>query len=133
MCGGVFYREFTKFNDFYGVTTLGKVHTHFFMLGMFVFLIAALFARGSNIESNSIFKRFLIVYNVGVAITGTMLIVRGIMEVKLREISGGLDSAVSGIAGIGHILTGLGIIMLLLALKKSGSQNKSGNNISNVS
>ena len=28
MAGGVFYREFTKFNNFTGVTALGKVHAH---------------------------------------------------------------------------------------------------------
>ena len=32
MLGGVFYREFTKFNSFSGVTALGKVHTHLFLL-----------------------------------------------------------------------------------------------------
>ena len=36
MLGGVFYREFTKWNEFTGVTTLGKVHTHLFLLGMIV-------------------------------------------------------------------------------------------------
>ena len=29
MACGVFYREFTKFNDFTGVTSLGKVHAPF--------------------------------------------------------------------------------------------------------
>ena len=28
MAGGVFYREFTKYNNFTGVTSLGKVHAH---------------------------------------------------------------------------------------------------------
>ena len=32
MAAGVFFREFTKFNAFEGVTALGKVHTHLFML-----------------------------------------------------------------------------------------------------
>ena len=38
MIGGVFYREFTKFYHFTKVTTLGKVHTHLFILGTFVYL-----------------------------------------------------------------------------------------------
>lgn len=33
MAGGVFYREFTKFNGFSGRTALGLVHTHLFLLG----------------------------------------------------------------------------------------------------
>ena len=44
MAGGVFYREFTKFNGFTGRTALGVVHTHLFLLGMVMFLLAALFA-----------------------------------------------------------------------------------------
>ncbi|MEG2421782.1 MAG: DUF2871 family protein, partial [Oscillospiraceae bacterium] len=44
MVGGVFYREFTKFNGYTGVTALGKVHTHLFLLGMVIFLLVALFA-----------------------------------------------------------------------------------------
>ena len=44
MAGGVFYREFTKLNGFSGVTALGKVHTHLFLLGTMVFLLVALFA-----------------------------------------------------------------------------------------
>lgn len=39
MAGGVFYREFTKFNGFDGRTALGVVHTHYFMLGMVFFLL----------------------------------------------------------------------------------------------
>ena len=34
MVGGVFYREFTKFNGFTAETALGVVHTHYFLLGM---------------------------------------------------------------------------------------------------
>ena len=34
MAGGVFYREFTKFNGFTDKTTLAVVHTHYFLLGM---------------------------------------------------------------------------------------------------
>ena len=54
MVGGVFYREFTKFNGFTGKTTLGVVHTHYFLLGMVFFLLLLLlekkffFHRGQN-------------------------------------------------------------------------------------
>lgn len=42
MAGGVFYREFTKLNGFTGKTTLSVVHTHYFLLGMVVFLLLLL-------------------------------------------------------------------------------------------
>jgi hypothetical protein len=30
-----------------------------------------------------------------------------------------MDAMISGIAGIGHILTGVGLVLLLLAMKKT--------------
>lgn len=47
MAGGVFYREFTKLNAFTGKTTLSVVHTHYFLLGMVVFLLLLLQIRRS--------------------------------------------------------------------------------------
>ena len=46
-----------------------------------------------------------------------MLLVRGIVQVLALPLSSGMSSAISGIAGIGHILTGTGIILLLVSLK----------------
>lgn len=45
MVGGVFYREFTKFNGFTNKTTLGVVHTHYFLLGMVFFLLLLLLEK----------------------------------------------------------------------------------------
>ena len=39
LLSGVFYREFTRFNDFTGKTQLSVVHTHVLALGMLAFLI----------------------------------------------------------------------------------------------
>lgn len=119
MAGGVFYREFTKYNDFTGVTTLGKVHTHLFMLGMMVFLVVALFAAHHELKDQKTFRVFLWVYNIGVPLTAVMLAVRGITQVLSLSLSAGVSAAISGIAGIGHILTGAGIILLLVSLKKT--------------
>ena len=55
LLAGLFYREFTKWNGFTGVTTLGKVHTHLFMLGMFLFLLVALFAQNHDLEGQKVF------------------------------------------------------------------------------
>ena len=119
LAGGVFYREFTKLNDFEGVTMLGKVHTHLFLLGMVIFLITALFcARFVDLQQQKTFKAFLCVYNVGVPLTAVMMAVRGVTEVLDMELSKGANGAISGIAGIGHIIVGTGIILLLISLKK---------------
>ncbi|MGN1341053.1 MAG: DUF2871 domain-containing protein [Oscillospiraceae bacterium] len=119
MAGGVFYREFTKFNGFEGTTVLGKVHTHLFLLGMVMFLITALFtAHFKQLHGQKTFKAFLCVYNVGVPLTAVMMAVRGVTEVLGMELSKGANGAISGIAGIGHILAGTGIVLLLISLKK---------------
>ena len=103
MAGGVFYREFTKFNAFSGVTALGVVHTHLFLLGMVFFLLAALFQMNVNLLGHKNFKKFYLIYNLGVAIMVIMLIVRGVTQVQGIALSRGFDAAISGIAGIGHI------------------------------
>ncbi|MDE6726910.1 MAG: DUF2871 domain-containing protein [Oscillospiraceae bacterium] len=122
MCGGVFYREFTRFNNFTGETALGKIHTHFFVLGMFMYLIIALFMRGGDFSDTKLFKAFRGIYNTGVPMTGIMLGFRGVFDVLPDKLSKGSDKAISGIAGIGHILTAAGLILLLIALKKHASE-----------
>lgn len=118
MVGGVFYREFTKFSGFSGVTALGKVHTHLFLLGMLVFLVVALFAGRYDLEKQKSFRMFLRLYNIGVPLTAGMMLVRGVSQVRGMALSSALNASISGIAGIGHILTGVGIVLLLNALKK---------------
>lgn len=122
MIGGVFYREFTKWNGYTGITMLGKVHTHLFLLGMMVFLIVALFAGQYLMEEQKMFRVFLCLYNIGVPLTAIMMVVRGITEVMGIALSKAANGAISGIAGIGHILTGIGIILLLLSLKKANKR-----------
>ena len=118
MAGGVFYREFTKFQGYTGVTALGKVHGHLFLLGMLVFLVAALYAARYDLETVKTFRAFLWTYNLGVPLTAVMLLVRGVTQVMGMNLSAAADASISGIAGIGHILTGTGIILLILSLKK---------------
>ena len=99
------------------MTALGKVHVHLFLLGMFMFLIVALFASRCELTGFKSFRVFLCTYNAGVVLTAVMLLIRGIVQVLALPLSSGMSSAISGIAGIGHILTGTGIILLLVSLK----------------
>ena len=50
MASGVFYREFTKFNEFTAKTALSVTHLHLFVLGTVVFLLIGLLAGRSNLE-----------------------------------------------------------------------------------
>ena len=122
MIGGVFYREFTKWNGFTGATALGKVHTHLFILGMLVFLLVALFSQSMDLEKQKTFRTFMKIYNIGLPILSIMMVVRGVIQVLEFDISSRANLAISGVAGAGHVLVGIGIVLLLLTLKKSAKE-----------
>lgn len=114
---GVFFREFTNFAQFTGQTTLGLMHPHLLVLGFAVFLIATLFALQDDFTGDKLFKPFYIVYNVGLVVTVCMMLVRGVVEVTGAPLAMP-DAAISGIAGIGHILIGVGLVLLTVMFKR---------------
>ncbi len=118
MVGGIFYREFTKFHGFVGKTTLGVIHTHYFMLGMFFLLLLLLLEKNFSFTSVKT-GRILAVYHVGLNLTAVMFVVRGVAQVLGTALSSGLDAAISGMAGIGHILLGVSLVLLLLQIRRS--------------
>ena len=123
MAGGVFYREFTKFNGFDGRTALGVVHTHYFMLGMVFFLLLLALEKSFSFTGAKT-GRVLAVYHVGLNLTAVMLAVRGVTQVLGTELSSGMSAAISGMAGIGHILLGVSLVLLLLQIKRSLAEVK---------
>lgn len=119
LAGGVFYREFTKFNGFTGYTTLSVVHTHYFILGMFIFLILALLEKNIAFMTKKS-ERLLFAYQAGLNLTVIMLIVKGVLQIIAQNsLSAGLNASISGIAGIGHLILGIALVMLLLEVKKA--------------
>lgn len=118
MAGGVFYREFTKFNGFTAKTSLSLVHTHYFMLGMALFLLLLLLEKNFSFTGPKT-GRVLAVYHTGLNLTAVMLLVRGVPQVLGANLPSGMDAAISGIAGIGHILLGSGLVLLLVQIKRS--------------
>lgn len=123
MAGGVFYREFTKFNGFTGKTTLSVVHTHYFLLGM-VFFLALLLLEKSFSFTGAKTGRVLAVYHVGLNLAAAMLVVRGVAQVVVPALSSGMSAAISGVAGIGHILLGVSMVLLLVQVKRAVSAAK---------
>lgn len=118
MAGGVFYREFTKFNSFAGKATLGVVHTHYFLLGMVFFLLLLVLEKNFSFTAAST-ARVLAVYHVGLNLTAVMFVVRGVTQVLGTPLSSGASAAISGIAGIGHILLGVSLVLLLVQIRRS--------------
>lgn len=117
MVGGVFYREFTKFNGFTAKTTLGVVHTHYFLLGMVFFLLLLLLEKSFSFTGAKT-DRILIIYQIGLNLTAVMFVARGVTQVLGTALSSGMSAAISGIAGIGHILLGVSLVLLLLHVKR---------------
>lgn len=118
MIGGVFYREFTKFSGFEGRTTLSFVHTHLFLLGMIMFLIITFSIKLFSIQTSKKYRAFLWIYNIGVCLTSIMLMVRGILQVNQSVLTSATNAMISGFAGIGHILVGIGMVLFFLMMKE---------------
>lgn len=121
MAGGVFYREYTKFTGFDGQTTLSVVHTHYFVLGMVMFLLLALLEKAFAFSGAKHLGGWLVTYHVGLNITVAGLVLRGLADVQGTELSKGLDGALSGVSGLGHILLGVSLLAILFSIRKKAA------------
>ena len=113
LVAGLYYRELTKAQDFVGDTQLSVVHTHLLALGMLFFLVILALEKAFTLSDSRWFTPFFWIYNAGLVLTVTMLTVHGSMTVL--GVSAG--AAIAGIAGLGHILLTIGLVLLFLALR----------------
>jgi hypothetical protein len=115
LVSGLFYREFTKAEHFTGDSQLGLLHTHLLALGMLFFLIVLALEKLFSLTANRrLFSWFFWSYNAGLAVTVAMMVVHGTQTVLGKETS----AAISGVAGLGHILLTVGLILLFVNLGK---------------
>lgn len=105
LIAGVYYRELTKFYNYSGETQLSTLHTHILVLGMFFFLIVLLLEKNFQLTQHKNYKKFYALYNSGLGITLLVMIIHGTLTV-LGDSSG---AAISGIAGLGHIILTIGL------------------------
>lgn len=117
LAAGVFYREFTKWNGFNGRTTLAFVHPHLMLLGSLLLLVLALFSYHMPLLEEKRFRVFLTLHTIGLPYMAGMMLVRGVLQVLGTGMSKGLDAAVSGIAGLGHLVMGAAVVYMFLALR----------------
>ena len=113
---GLFYREFTKANDFPegDFTQLGLVHTHLLTLGFIVLLIVLVLDKVFGLSGTKLFSWFFWTYNAGVVLTSATMVWHGMLTVLDQESS----AMIAGIAGLGHIALSVGMVLLFLALRK---------------
>ncbi|MCG7261093.1 DUF2871 domain-containing protein [Corynebacterium aurimucosum] len=115
---GLFYREFTRANEFPEgqFTQLGVAHTHLLALGFMMFLIFLVVEKVFAVSRNKkLFNSFFWFYNVGVVLTVGMLIWHGSLTVLGEEST----AMIAGIAGIGHILITIGLVLFVVALGRA--------------
>lgn len=118
VASGLFYREFTKMNDFSEgqYTQLGLAHTHLLTLGFIILLIVLVIEKVFRLsQSPRLFAWFFWLYNVGVVLTSAMLIWHGSLTVLGQESS----AMIAGIAGLGHIVLTAGMIVFFVALRRA--------------
>ncbi len=113
---GVFYREFTKINGFTEETVLSGLHTHVLVSGVFFLLIVLLLEKSFELTKNKKFNKFFITYNIGLVFSVIMMSIRGCVEVLNLEISTMIDSSISGMAGLSHIIMTIAYILFFLIL-----------------
>ena len=123
MAFGVFYREFTKFQGFTGKTALSVTHTHYFLLGMFFFLLLMVIEKAMSF-SDANTEKLVLVYQVGLNIAGAAFLLRGYCQVRLQNLERAMDAAISGVAGIGHILIAVCMVLLLLKIQKAAGKER---------
>lgn len=115
---GLFYREFTKINDFPEdqFSQLGLAHTHLLTLGFIILLVVLVVEKVFTISrSEKLFTWFFWIYNAGVILTSAMLITHGMLTVLGKESS----KAIAGIAGLGHMLITAGMVMFFILLRRA--------------
>ncbi len=111
---GVFYREFTKFNDYFEPTMMSQGHTHALALGSFFFLTVLVMEKLFNIIESKRYKGWFITYNIALVGVIATMVIRGIMQVK------GIESSMfSEIAGTFHTLYAVALVWFIIMLKKA--------------
>lgn len=52
-------------------------------------------------------------------LTCVMFLIRGVLQAVGTQLSAAADASISGIAGVGHILLGIGIVLTLLQIRNA--------------
>ena len=124
LSGGVFYREFTKLFAWGQFSSLRVVHVHLMTLGCLTFLAIYALLRSENKKLTAL-RLPLRIYITGLAWTVTAFVVRGIYSIVSAEIKLFPEAALAGIAGVGHILLGSGMVWLFLELIRMQEEKQS--------
>ncbi|MFD6175638.1 MULTISPECIES: DUF2871 domain-containing protein [unclassified Isoptericola] len=115
LAAGLFYREYTVAQDFTGSTQLAVAHTHLLALGFMVMLIVLALDAVLKISGTRSFSWFFATYNAGLLIAVGVMVWHGMLQVQGQT---DVSAAIPGIAGVGHILLTVGLVSLLVSLRR---------------
>ena len=124
LLAGVYYREFTKYLGFANqYSVLGGAHVHFLVLGFLTVILFGLLNEKLGVQSK-FGKLGLIIYIIGVAGAGALMIARGTCDLLERSysrtvVSAGLNGALSGIAGIFHVTLAAAFVLIFISWFKA--------------
>ncbi|TGA98204.1 DUF2871 domain-containing protein [Sporolactobacillus shoreae] len=113
LIAGIYYREITKALNFTGITQLSVLHTHLLTLGMLFFLILIPIEKTFSLTRSRWFIAFFWTYNIGVIWTIAFMVVHGTLAVLNQNVG----PALSGLAGMGHIILTAGLVLFFIVLK----------------
>lgn len=86
-------------------------------MGMLFFLIVLALDKLFTLHDHKDFGKFMNFYNVGLALTATMMVVRGSIQVLGYEVNAMGNGMISGFSGLGHIILTAGLVYLFKMLK----------------
>lgn len=114
---GLMYRELTKNAGLPDgqPLQLGVLHTHLLTLGFLASLLFLVLDRVVHLGQRRLFPVFFWVYNAGVLLSAGMMAAHGILA-----LNGPVDSAaIAGMAGMGHIILSIGLVVLMVIVGQS--------------
>lgn len=117
LASGLFYREFTKANDFTGYTQLAVVHTHTLVLGTVVLLLLLALEAVFHLSADRRFRWAFWTWNAGLVLTAGGMVVKGMLQVVGSESA--TSPAIAGFSGLGHMTLTAAFILYFLALGRA--------------
>lgn len=115
---GVACEGLTLYLYYEEATVLSGLMPHYFTLGMTVCLLLLVLQRTFTITEQKLLKPGWALYTIGLNLMGLVLVAQGLVEVFYFTTEEWMDYALLGATGLGYALLGVGIIAMLVAVKK---------------
>ena len=115
LVGGVYYRELTRAHAFTGKTQLSVLHTHLLALGLLLTLVLIALEQVFHLSADARFPVFYWAWTAGMTVTLVLMTIKGTLQVTTPMAA--TNPALAGIAGMGHILLTIALVVLLMVLR----------------